>query len=806
MSTGAQPETTDAGLLSRSIVPALAVLFCLGLTATYFQLQRNHDILIRRTAEQHAAVYSHTLDRFRELYATEVVETARKMDVRVTHDYLTEPNAIPLPITLSRQFEANPPAGVKTLMYSPFPFEFPNEPVRKGLPDKFAEDAWKSLSDDPQTPFSRVEQMDGVPTLRYAIAEQMKEGCVTCHNDYVGSPKTDWQVGDVRGVLEVAYPLNQAASLAEGSIWETLGTLTPMMLLALVLLGITTRKHRNAMEALHNRMRAQERAQRTAAENENLRSRIGAQHDELLKSRIELLGNEHRVMQILESMPLGVLKIDRDGATKYANQHAVDLLGEEGVFSERWIDAEELWFYPMTGEPYPVDALPAARALRGESTAAMQVEIHRNNQSIPAMVSGAPIYDAEGNVCFALVVVQDVTDEQRMAQQVRQAQRMQAMGRLAGGVAHDFNNVLTAIKGFGEYALEEIPQESEAHGDVQQMLDAAERGATLTAQLLSFARRAALNDNIIEPNVAIESMGQLLQRLVGDDVSIDTNLAGDLPNVRLGAGAFDQMLINFAVNAKDAMPDGGSFEIETMCVQLDEEHVRRLGLEIVPGEYVCLRVSDSGTGMDDDTRRQMFEPFFTTKVHGKGTGLGLSTCWGIARNAGGYIDVDSELGRGTTLSVFLPAIHDTVSEASQRKEAPRRTTATILVAEDDDVVRDLIVRTLRRAGYEVIDASDGQKAWERINAEPAGTVDLVLTDVMMPNMNGGELGRRLAKEFPDIRVIYMSGYTDDAILDAGVLRSSVTLLHKPTDVSPEVLLAKVKDTLNIHTHESHPPQ
>ncbi len=797
MSTGAQDSGHRSDTLSRALLPLLGALFAGGLALSAVQLQRNHEILIERTAIQHAAVYADTLDKMRDLYATEVVETARKTDIRISHDYLTEPNAIPLPITLSRRFEENPPHGVTTRMYSPFPFEFPDQQMHGGLRDDFGRDAWKAFNvppaDRPES-FARVETVGGVKTLRYAIAEPMKEQCVSCHNDYAGSPKTDWKVDDVRGVLEVAYPLTQAAELAQSSIWETLGTLTPMLLLAMALLALATREQRRHTDALQKRVHAQQQAQETMAENADLRSRIDRQTQSLLKSRLELLGNDERLFQVLESMPLGVLVVDTRGDTTYANERAVALLGESGVFDGPWGRASAdggITFHAAGAvERTPFSALPPAAALRGESVGGMNLELQTEGARVPVLLSAAPIFDLEGAVKFAIVTIQDVSDEKRLEQQARQAQRMQAVGRLAGGVAHDFNNLLTAILSFATYAMEGLDPEHEAHADLQQVLKAAGRGESLTRQLLAFSRhRAQGSTHVTAPNPAIASVEQMLRRLLGEDVNLQTVL-GEVPNIRLDSGSLDQVIINLAVNARDAMPRGGQLTIETSAVTLDAATIRRRGLDLAPGAYVRIAVSDDGVGMDEPTQRHMFDPFFTTKSAGHGTGLGLSTCWGIVRQAAGHIAVDTKLDRGTTIEIFLPAADEPATELVQEVGAiPSARGATVLVAEDDATVRALVVRRLTHDGFRVLEAADGKEAAEICDAMAPGTIDLLLTDVVMPIMNGPELVRLAGQRHPDMLVVYMSGYTDDIILQHGVHQSSIRLLQKP--FTPDALARKV---------------
>lgn len=913
--TGSQRPRGLGALLSRNALPGVALLFGLGLALTYAQLSHNQDILVQRTALQHAAVYSHTLDRFRALYADEVVDTARGAGLRISHDYLTEKDTIPLPITLSRRLEEDlKKGGATTMLYSPFPF--PWRRAEGGLRDDFARDAWKALNENPDEPFYRVERYGGVTSMRYAIAEKMQQRCVTCHNEYAGSPRRDWEAGDVRGVLEVVYPIEQAKSLAEGSVWETLGIMSPMLLLALAMLGLTTNQHRRWTFKLEERVMAQHRAQRalersearyrtvletapdvililsrdgridfinrvedthyvratqgmsvfaymdeanaetmrdamnhaletgelwsyqiatdvqgerrwyssriqrlgvgdddrllvfstdvtskrralrTMAENADLRSRVDAQTRELLRSRKALLSNEQRLFQVLESMPLGVLVLDRKGRTEYANDNAVELLGDS-VLSGWWTGESIAARACVAGtdEDYPVDDRPATRALRGESSTVIDLELHRGEEVIPLLVSGAPIFDEEGEVILAIVAVQDISEQKRLERQVYQAQRMQAVGRLAGGVAHDFNNLLTTIVSFGTFAMRRLDPDDKSYRDLQQVLGAANRGGNLTRQLLAFSRHQSVNSHVVNVNDTVRAIDQMLRRLLGEHVELQTELRKSVKNIRIEAGALDQVLINLALNARDAMPGGGLLRIETDDVFVDEEYAREHELALAEGIYVCVSVSDDGTGMDEETKRQMFDPFFTTKGPGKGTGLGLSTCWGIAKKAGGQILVESEPGKGTTIQVYLPGVDAEVT-IEQQEFGPLTTSGEerIVVAEDDESVRSLIVRTLKSAGYRVLEACDGEEAAEYCEVSPPGSIDLLLTDVVMPRLNGPDLAERVARTHPNVKVLYVSGYTDDMIVDHGVVEKGIVLLQKP--FSPEILAQKVRDVLD----------
>jgi nitrogen-specific signal transduction histidine kinase len=392
-----------------------------------------------------------------------------------------------------------------------------------------------------------------------------------------------------------------------------------------------------------------------------------------------------------------------------------------------------------------------------------------------------------------LLHFQDMTERKQLETQLRQAQKMEAVGRLAGGVAHDFNNVLTAIFGYVDLLREEIPADSPAQHDLAEVRKASERAASLTKQLLAFSRQQVLEPMVLEPNALVEDFEKMLHRLIGEDVELRLSLARDAGNVLADPGQLQQVLMNLVVNARDAMPTGGKLILETANTELSEPYAE-LHQQVVPGRYVMLAVSDTGMGMTPETKARIFEPFFTTKEKGKGTGLGLSTVYGIVKQSGGYVWVYSELGRGTTFKIYLPRVDaapDTMLPA--REPATVTGTETILLAEDDDVLRPLARGLLEKLGYTVLDAADGAAALEaaRRYGEP---IHLLLTDVVMPGVSGRELARELEKSRPETRVLYVSGYTDDAIVHHGMLEPGLSFLQKP--FTPASLARKVREVLD----------
>ncbi|MCK6473314.1 MAG: response regulator [Armatimonadetes bacterium] len=390
-------------------------------------------------------------------------------------------------------------------------------------------------------------------------------------------------------------------------------------------------------------------------------------------------------------------------------------------------------------------------------------------------------------------VAQRTQELQATRDQLIQAQKMEAIGRLAGGVAHDFNNLLTIILGYSELILADWPNSDPKRKQLDEIRKAGERARALTRQLLAFSRKQVLNPVILDFNAQVKHMHQMLARLIGEDVELVTNLAPDLARVVFDPTQVEQILLNLAVNARDAMPHGGRLTIETANKYLEEDYCR-VHEGIQPGAYVVLTVTDTGEGMSKETRLHIFEPFFTTKEKGRGTGLGLSTVYGIVQQSGGHIWVYSEPGQGATFKIFLPATEAPAAKASRAAlPAVRRGSATILVAEDDHDVRALICTVLKGNGYHVLDGG-GPEGTLALSRGYADAIHLLLTDVVMPQMSGRQLAETLKAERPDLKVLYMSGYTDNAIVHRGVLEPGTEFIEKP--VQPDSLLRKVQEVLD----------
>ena len=432
----------------------------------------------------------------------------------------------------------------------------------------------------------------------------------------------------------------------------------------------------------------------------------------------------------------------------------------------------------------------------------MELEFSRKDGSTvwtESTLSG--LYDDQGKARNILGVCRDISErrsaeeeKEKLEDQLRQAQKMEAVGRLAGGVAHDFNNLLTAISGYSSLLLSSLEEGDPLRLHVEEIRKAEDRASSLTRQLLAFSRKQVLQPEVMDLNTTVADLKKLLQRLIGEDVEFVTILDPELGTVEMDPGQIQQVILNLAVNAKDAMPMGGKLTLETSNVELSEEYARKHeGVE--PGSYVMLAMSDTGAGMDEETRKKIFEPFFTTKGMEKGTGLGLATVYGIVKQSGGHIWVYSELECGSVFKVYLPRVFGKHTDVRPdvRKAEELTGTETVLLVEDEESVRTLVSKILQKSGYRLFEAKNGEEALDICMRHNEG-VHLVITDVIMPRMSGRELADRLTASNPDLQVLYISGYTDNAIVHHGVLDSGVAFLEKP--FTPGALLRKVREVLD----------
>jgi two-component system cell cycle sensor histidine kinase/response regulator CckA len=402
------------------------------------------------------------------------------------------------------------------------------------------------------------------------------------------------------------------------------------------------------------------------------------------------------------------------------------------------------------------------------------------------------LYDMEGRATRIIGAIMDITDRKRLEEELRHAQKMEAVGHLAGGVAHDFNNLLTIVSGSSEMLLQRLAP-GDGHDLVTEIRQAAGRATDLTRQLLAFSRRTVLAPRLLDLNEAVRESDKLLRRLLGEDVQVETRLASELHLVKVDPVQLDQVIMNLAVNARDAMPVGGTLTLSTRNVALDRVSSEKI-VDAVPGRFVVLKVSDTGHGITPEVRSRLFDPFFTTKEPGKGTGLGLAMVYGVVKQSGGFISVDSQPGRGAAFEIFFPAAEGRLpakKPAAEHKPAAMGT-ETILLVEDEDSVRSIVSMVLQQAGYTVLESSSGEAAIEEAEAH-AERIHLLITDVVMPGMGGHELVRRLLAVRPGLKVLYLSGHTDDALIRRGVLEADVAFLHKPFKIA--ALTTKVREVL-----------
>jgi PAS domain S-box-containing protein len=518
----------------------------------------------------------------------------------------------------------------------------------------------------------------------------------------------------------------------------------------------------------------------------------------LRSAQENLRRSEANFRSLVTNAPYGICRCDATGGILDANPAFLQMLG--------YSSASELisrYIYDLYGDADQwfdlADSLRASAPFRG-----LTAEWKRKDATMTGVrVSGRSVTNgSDGGVVFELFA-EDITERRALEQQLRQSQKMEAVGRLAGGIAHDFNNLLMVISGYSEFLLERLAGEPSLRAPAQEIASAADRASSLTRQLLAFSRKQMLAPKIVNLNNVVNENLKMLTRMIGEDIDLVMVPTPSLWPVRADAGQIEQVIMNLAVNARDAMPSGGKLTIETSNVTLDEEYAR-YHAPLHPGDYVMIAFSDTGVGMDAETQSHIFEPFFTTKGP-KGTGLGLSTVYGIIKQSGGYIWVYSEAGRGSTFKIYLPRVAGTLEmvapvAAQLEPHAVEPGKETVLLVEDEANLRYLTRQYLEKQGYRVVEAADGAVAMQ-IAVAHEGVIHLLLTDVIMPGMNGRELAQRISEIRPNVKILYMSGYTENVVGHNGMLDADVRLLQKPFNLRD--LKSKVREVLDA---SPNPPE
>jgi len=516
---------------------------------------------------------------------------------------------------------------------------------------------------------------------------------------------------------------------------------------------------------------------RDISDRKKIAEELRRANEELYLRTAEQLGEyRSRLASIIDTSEDAILSKALDGTITSWNKGAERIYG----YSAEQVIGKNISMLTPSDRP---DEIPEIlkKIARGESIEHYEsTRVTKDGRHLDVSISVSPLRNAIGEIVGASAIARDITAQKHSEAQLRQSQKMEAIGRLAGGVAHDFNNILGIINACAEFLRDRVTPASEPVVYIENIRKAVDRGTALTRQLLTFSRTTKVQPLVLDLNARLKDISKLLRPLLGDDIEILIVPRSPSAVVEADPGRLDQIVVNLAVNARDAMPRGGKFILETFTLNLEESFADQ-HQAMIPGKYVVLAVSDTGTGMDEATMARIFEPFFTTKEVGKGTGLGLATVYGIVKQSAGHIFVYSEPGHGTTFKIYMPSAHHKVVTASPtevEQVGPKRHGTTILLVEDDDIMRVLTAQLLTEHGYTVVEASDGKSALETVESHVA-PIDLVLTDVIMRRMGGPELVDRLNATRPGMKVVYMSGYTGEQMANRAVLQPGVTLLEKP---------------------------
>ncbi len=531
---------------------------------------------------------------------------------------------------------------------------------------------------------------------------------------------------------------------------------------------------------------------------------IGRDITERKRVEEQLRASESFLRQVIDAVPAHIFVKDREGKYLLLNKLLAENLGIAtealignkifDLFDDSKMQLEEI--DKFLADDYEIIETRQSKFIPEEPlTLPDGTKFWLQTTKIPLTLKGNP--NCVLGISIDITARKNAEEALRQSEEnFRQSQKMEAVGKLAGGIAHDFNNLLTAIIGYSEMLKMKGSLDTDSGYNVDEIIKAADRSANLTQQLLAFSRKQIMKPKILDLNKLIAETEKMLRRLIGEDIEIVTKLASGLGRVKADPGQIEQVIMNLAVNARDAMPEGGRLIVGTQNVYLDESYCEEhVGAEV--GDYVMIAVSDTGHGIDEEAKERIFEPFFTTKEKGKGTGLGLSTAYGIVKQSGGYIWVYSEVNHGTTFKVYLPRVEKSGEESGDgvEKIEAGRGVETVLMVEDEEAVRKMICDVLRHFGYEVIESRSAKEAISEVKGRGGGEIDFLVTDVIMPEMGGRELAERLLKEDPGMHVLYISGYTDEAIVHHGVLDEEIHFLQKP--FSPQTLAKRVRDILDL---------
>jgi PAS domain S-box-containing protein len=788
----------------RTVLVLIGLLF-IGGTVMVWHVDRLQSDLMETMALTNADLYTQALAEFRTLYTSDVVERVRGQGIKVTHDFEKDKKAIPLPATLSMKLGQSIGAhrkGAETRLYSAYPFPWRKE--QGGLQDDFGREAWGFLTQNPQQSFFRFEQFKGRPSLRYATADLMRASCVDCHNQHPDTPKNDWKENDVRGVLEIIHPMDIIVAAAEIGTSETFGLMAVLGLLSFGGLALVINKVRRTSWILEQRV--EERTEELWKSNLELKKEMYERRE----AEAELARVSRQNNLILNSAGEGIYGLDLDGRTTFANPAAAKMLGYE---------TQELFGVPMhatmhhtkiDGSPYPREECPMYAAFKDGTIRHVENEVlwRKDGTSFPIEYTSTPIRDEGNNLLGAVVTFRDITERkqtelalQQNETRFRQMQKMEAIGTLAGDIAHDFNNILWVILGNTQRSLQKLGNEGPIKSILKEVLTAAQRAKGLVEQILTFGRQKETELQPLNLELVTKEVLKLLRATVPTTVEFRLDIKPDCGAILGDPSLLHQIMMNLCTNAYQAMGETGVLGVSLSPVFIGSRSEAYIS-GMKPGPYVLLTLSDTGSGMDPQILERIYDPFFTTKEVGKGTGLGLSIVHSNVTLMGGFIKVYSEIEKGTTFQVYFPRIDAPIPVESSQAELAEDSThgEEILLVDDDQQVLSMLQGMLEDLGYGATVCEDGEKALEIFRGNPT-RFSLVITDQTMPNKTGIELAQAIHQIQPDLPIILATGFSslvgDKNYQEFGI----AAYLRKPVDFGE--LKRTVQDTLNKHRRETY---